>query len=146
MGIAELMYIVIAAAAALGLVGLVYSILARRPRMLRATAVLFALGVVGIPCWGMFLSGLSDALAHAIEEGQDAQRRLNVYRYEARFHRQTDYQPDEVAIAAVKAMERAKRNAHLFGWDWKQVMSDYAGRQPRPPREPLGPKQSKQSF
>jgi hypothetical protein len=125
MGLAKLVYVILAVAAAVGLVGFVYSKLGKRPSIGPLMAIMFVLGVLGVALWGIFLTGLNDTLAEAIEDGQRAQNNLEQERLSARILHEPQPTPSESDVAAIKAMENAKRSARLFGWDWKKLEPSY---------------------
>jgi hypothetical protein len=130
MGLAKLVYIILAVAAAFGFIGFVYSKLGKRPSIGPAMLIMFVLGALGIVFWGIFLTGLNDTLAEAIEDGQSAQYNLEQARLSARILHQPEPTPSDTELAAIKAMENAKRSARLFGWDWKKLEPSYRKGQP----------------
>jgi hypothetical protein len=139
MGLADIVYIVLAVVAAGGLIGFIYSKVGRRPQIGPTTFVLFVVGVLGIAFWGIFLSGLNDTLAEAIEDGRQAQNEIRQVAMSARYFHQPVPKPDESAVRKVAAMNSAKRSARLLGWDWRKLVPSYRRNQPPAPHRPSPP-------
>jgi len=125
MGLARLVYIILTIAAVGGFAAFVYSRVGKRPSMGPAAFVIFVLGILGIVFWGIFLTGLNDTLAEAIEDGQRAQNDIEQERLSAQLLHKPLPTPDESQLQAVKAMKMAKRSARLFGWDWRKLQPSY---------------------
>jgi len=142
MGLANIVYIISAVAAAAGLLGFIYSKVGRRPQIGPTTFVLLILGVLGMVFWGIFLSGLNDTLAEAIEDGTRAQTEIQQEAVSARLLQRPKLKLDESDLRKIAAMNSAKRSARLLGWDWRKLVPSYRRNLPPPSRPPSGPRKA----
>lgn len=134
MGLANLGYITLALLAAVGFVALLHAQIAKRHRLARPALVALVIGLLGLFLWGVFLSGLKDALGDARRDGEYALRMLEQERLAARLRGIAEPNPDPARVQAVAAMEAAKRNAQVFGWDWAEIGPKPQA--PQPDRQP----------
>lgn len=125
MGLASIVYTLLAALTAIGFVGFVYSRVNKRATVGPTMFTLFVLGVLGLAAWGIFLAALKDSLAEAIIDGRFAQHELENQKLSAKLLGEPKPKLDESDLRAVQAMKNAQRSARLFGWDWRELKPSY---------------------
>jgi hypothetical protein len=137
MGLAAIGYIVIGIVAAGGLAGLVYSLLRTRHSLRAKSLVMLVLAAAGWLFWSMFLRGLNDTLAEAIDDGRYAQTNVAQSRLSAKILHKPEPTPPESELKKIQAMNQAKRSARLFGWDWRKLEPSYRKGAEQAPPQPL---------
>jgi len=123
MGLANVVYTVLGALAAIGMIGLLASRIGKRPRLARPMFVLLAVSALGLLFWPTFLNVLRDSVTENIMEGQFAQENMRQEALLAQYRGLPGPKPTESDLRAVAAMEAAKRNAQQFGWDWEELIA-----------------------
>ena len=137
MGLANLGYIILGSVTAVGLGVLICSIVGKRPTLRPKAFAVVLLGAALTLFWWVFLGGLNDTLAEAIEDGRSAQNNVEQERLAAKYRHEAPPKPDETDLTKLKAFEQAKRSARLFGWDWEKLEPSYRKGVKRPPHRAL---------
>jgi len=137
MGLAKLVYIILGSMTAGGLGVLICSIVWRRPTLRPKAFAVVLLGAALTLFWWVFLGGLNDTLAEAIEDGRSAQNSVEQERLAAKYRHEPTPTPDETDLTKLKAFAQAKRSARLFGWDWEKLEPSYRRGIKQPPHRAL---------